>query len=116
MYYLLMDPSKKTVIAEKLQMANKPLERMVGLLGKSFLPYGEGMLIVPCNSIHTFFMRFSIDVLFLDRFHKVLKIVENLQPYRFATCLKAFQTVEMPAGTVSKLNIEVGSDLVLIKN
>ena len=116
MYYLLMDQSREIVIAEKLQMANKPLERMVGLLGRSFLPYGEGILLVPCNSIHTYFMRFSIDILFLDRFQKVLKIVENLQPYRFATCLKAFQTVEIPAGTVGKLNIEAGSNLVLLKD
>lgn len=116
MHYLLIDSTKKTVLAERLQMKSNPLQRMRGLLGRSFLPYGEGLLLVPCNSIHTFFMRFPIDVLFLDRFHKVLKIVENLQPDRFALHLKAFQTVELPAGTVCKFNTEVGSNLILIRN
>ncbi|KUK53774.1 MAG: hypothetical protein XD78_0949 [Desulfotomaculum sp. 46_296] len=116
MYYLLIDPAKKTVLAENLQIASNPLQRMSGLLGKNYLPYGEGLLLVPCNSIHTFFMRFPIDILFLDRFYKVLRIVENLQPYRLALHLKAFQTVELPAGTVCKLNTEVGSNLTLLKN
>jgi uncharacterized membrane protein (UPF0127 family) len=73
------------VFADPCMVADSIVSRFQGLMGKPFLPQGEGMLIEPCNSIHTFFMRFAIDVAYLGRDganYKVLSIRRDMSPWR----------------------------------
>ena len=100
------------VVCERCGVADSMLARMRGLLGRSELPAGEGLLIRSW-SIHMFFMRFAIDAVFLDRERRVVRIVENLRPWRTASCRGAKEVVELAAGEASRRGLAVGDRLVL---
>ena len=70
------------VMGVRARVARTLLARMKGLMGTRSLPPGEGMLILRCNAIHTFFMSFPIDATFLDRHDDVVKVVRNIPPWR----------------------------------
>ena len=113
MRYSLYNNTKRVVLAEKLLIADRFWSRMIGLLGRKELPGREALLIVPCNSIHTMFMRYPIDVLFINRDFFVLKTLENFRPWRIYYCRnKVFQVVELKAGTIAKTGTAVGDKLV----
>jgi uncharacterized membrane protein (UPF0127 family) len=95
------------------EVADGPLKRMRGLLGRRGLSSGEGMLLVPAPSIHTAFMRFPIDALFLDRELRVLDIVERLRPWRMASRHRARCVLELAAGESARRGIRVGDRLGL---
>ncbi len=101
------------VLCERCVAANTPLARMRGLLGRKELPRGEGMLLRPAASVHTAFMRFPIDVVFVDRNGRVLDIARSVRPWRAVACKGAKAVVELAAGECSRRDIEVGDDLVL---
>ena len=107
----LWNATKNAVAVEELEVADGPLSRMKGLLGRSGLPDGRGLLITKCNSIHMFFMRFAIDAVFLDRDMHVVKIAANLAPWRVASCSAARHTLEIPSGAASKAGIAPGDEL-----
>jgi uncharacterized membrane protein (UPF0127 family) len=86
---------------------------MRGLIGRRGLPAGEGMLLRPESGIHTAFMRFPIDALFLDRNLRVLEIVEQLRPWRMASKRRARAVLELPAGECARRMVEVGDRLEL---
>jgi uncharacterized membrane protein (UPF0127 family) len=88
---------------------------MRGLLGRNSLPSGEGILLQPAPSIHTAFMRFSIDAIFLDSTLKVKKVVEDLAPWRMASAHNASTVLEMAAGEIAQREISVGDQLGLVK-
>jgi hypothetical protein len=91
-------------------VADRPLTRMVGLLGRSGLAPGDGLVIRPCNAIHTWFMRFPIDVVFLDADGVVLRAVEALPPFRLASGgRRARVTIELPAGTLRRFAVAPGA-------
>lgn len=71
------------ILGYKAKVARKLVERIRGLIGTKDLPSDEGMLILKCNAIHTFFMRFPIDAIFLDKNDNVVKTVKNIRPWRF---------------------------------
>ena len=76
---------------------------MRGLLGRSSLAEGEGLLITHCNSIHMFFMRFPIDVVFIDREGRVVGLLEKIRPWRLSPIfLAATKAIELPAGTIAR--------------
>jgi uncharacterized membrane protein (UPF0127 family) len=101
-------------VAARVQPADQAWSRMVGLLGRRRLAEDEGLLLTPCTSIHTFFMRFPIDIIYLDRQHVVLKAVRALQPFRFSACLKGCHSVlELPAGAIETSGTRVGDHLAL---
>jgi uncharacterized membrane protein (UPF0127 family) len=101
-------------VAVRVQRADRAWSRMVGLLGRRSLAEDEGLLLTPCTSIHTFFMRFPIDVLYLDREHVVLKAVRALRPFRFSACLRGCHSVlELPAGAIEASGTQVGDRLAL---
>jgi uncharacterized membrane protein (UPF0127 family) len=85
---------------------------MRGLLWRSSIATGEGMLLTPGSSIMTFFMRFPIDVVFLDKTQTIVKITHSLVPWRTTSARKAFATLELPAGTAVALGLEPGTVLV----
>ena len=84
---------------------------MKGLLGRRSLPAGEGLLIRPAPSIHTFFMRFPIDVVFLSRAGEVMKISANVGPRRTRSCRRAHAVLELAAGEAEKRGIATGDHL-----
>ena len=85
---------------------------MRGLLGRDGLEPGTGMLIDAAPSVHMFFMRFPIDVVFLDREHKVVDVRHDLRPWRVAGARGAYATLELPVGAARAAGIEVGDELV----
>ena len=95
------------------ELADRPLPRMRGLIGRCGLPAGEGLLLSPASAIHTAFMRFPIDALFLDRDLRVLDIVERLRPWRIASKHRARAVLELSAGECARRGVEVGDRLEL---
>jgi hypothetical protein len=99
------------VVCEHCEDAARTVDRMRGLMGRRSLESGHGMLIRRSGSIHTFFMRFPIDVVFLDKELQVRKIVRELPPNRAAAGRGARSVLELPAGEAARVGLEVGSRL-----
>ncbi len=96
------------VVAESVTVADSTLRRLRGLLGKADLPSGHGVLLRPAWSIHTAFMRFPIDVVFLDADQVVVKIVPRLKPFSTASCRGAREVVELRAGECDRRGLSLG--------
>jgi len=97
----IINKTKNTTVAEEAFLANTFSSRVKGLLGRKDFRPPEALIIQPCNSIHTFFMRFTIDVLFVDKNNKVIKSIPHLKPFRFTLIyFKASSAIELPAGTI----------------
>lgn len=89
------------VLAQEVELAGALFKRMKGLMFRPAMKPGTAMLLRPCPQIHTCFMRFALDVLFLDKNGTVLYIIENMKPWRLSPIVpRAVQTLEMPAGTL----------------
>jgi uncharacterized membrane protein (UPF0127 family) len=101
------------VVCDRCAVAETPLRRMRGLLGRHELEPGEGLLIRPASSIHMFFMRFPIDAVFLDRQVVVRKVVPGLRPWRVAFARGAKSVVELSAGETERRGVSVGARLAL---
>jgi uncharacterized membrane protein (UPF0127 family) len=95
------------VVCEHCTVAHTVFSRMRGLLGKRGLDSGEGLLIRPAPSIHTFFMRFAIDVVFLSRQGEVLKVAERVAPWRARSCRHSYAVLELAAGEAGRRGIAV---------
>ncbi len=102
-----------TIVCERCEVAESAFARMRGLLGRTGLEPGTGMLINPAPSVMTFFMRFPIDVVFLDRDRKVVGVRHRLGPWRVAGARRAVAALELPAGAAAAAGIEEGDALVL---
>ena len=101
----------RAILADRAELATEVRQRMVGLLGRARLPEGGAMVLLRCNAIHTWFMRFPIDVVFLrDRppAWQVVKVVPALGPFRLAWARGADTVVELPAGTLTRTPLKVG--------
>jgi uncharacterized protein len=103
-----------TVVCERCLLAETPLARLRGLLGRNGLPPGEGLLLKPAGSIHTAFMRFAIDAVFLDRGNTVVKVASALRPWRTAACRGARSVLELPAGEASRRGLRPGVSLTQV--
>lgn len=91
------------VICQKMIIANDTISRMKGLMFSEKLPDCDGFLINPGNSIHTFFMRYPLDIVFLDKNFKVVKVFYNLNPWRLTRMyFTSRQVLEMMGGTLKK--------------
>jgi uncharacterized protein len=108
--------TRQTVLAENIEVADRAGARRKGLLGRNNLPAGEGMWIIPCESVHTFFMRFSIDLVYLDRALKVRKVRSNVPPWRLSACLSAHSVIELAPGTIQTTQTRVGDQLEFATN
>jgi uncharacterized protein len=103
-------------LAENLILANTALKRLRGLLGRVALAPHEALWLRPCNSIHTFWMLFAIDVIFLDRTLRIVKLVENLRPFRLTRpARQAGSVIEMAAHSISRFDLRVGDELRVTK-
>lgn len=102
------------ILCQKMMVASQLFDRMKGLMFSLELPACDGFLIAPCNSIHTFFMLYSLDIVFLDKNFKVVKVIYDLAPWRVTWLyFKAHQVLEMKAGTLRK-GIKTGDKLEAI--
>jgi uncharacterized protein len=99
------------VVCERCELADRFATRGRGLLGRKELRRGQGILIRPTWSVHTWFMRFAIDVVFLDAELTVLKVSRQLRPWRVSARWRAHQALELPAGECDRLGIRVGDRL-----
>ena len=102
------------VVVENCLLAETALSRCRGLRGRSGLSSGEGMLLRPTSSVHTAFMRFAIDVVFLDRADRVLKVADDLAPWRMAGCRGARAALELPAGEARRRGLRPGVSLTQV--
>ena len=107
--------TRGTTLGSNILLASSSRERRTGLLKHSRLEEGHGLWIIPCEGVHTFFMKFAIDVLYLDRKHRVRKVVPDLQPWRLSLSLPAHSVLELPAGTASRSLTVAGDQLELVK-
>ncbi len=108
---LVTNVTRGTVLATRLEAAHTGAKRRKGLLGRDGLAAGEGLWIVPCESVHTFFMRFPIDLVYLDREKKIKKTRNAVGPWRLSACLSAHSILELPAGTILRTQSEPGDML-----
>lgn len=99
-------------ICERCTVADTPLARLKGLLGRSELPRGEGLLLRPASAVHTWFMRFPIDAVFVDRDLVVVGVAADLKPWRAAGRRGARAVVELPAGESERRGLKPGDALV----
>lgn len=97
----------------KILIADSFLMRFAGLMFRQKLPPATGLLLAPCNSVHMCFMRFAIDVVYLDKDYNIIKIVNNLKPWiGLSMCSKAWAVLEMTAGEAERCGCEVGKKLI----
>jgi len=107
----VLNLTRGTLLATKLELAGTGGTRRKGLLGREALAQGEGLWIVPCEAVHTFFMRFALDLVYLDRRKRVRKVRSAVGPWRLSGCLSAHSVLELPAGTISATRTERGDTL-----
>lgn len=105
---IAFNATRNAPIAAKVEKADTPASRSKGLLGRTSLPADEALWIVPCPMIHTFFMKFPIDVLFLDSDLTVRRVIEDLRPWRLSPWVLSASSVLELQGGVLKGSVRVG--------
>lgn len=110
---MISDPTRGTTVCEHCVVADRPLARMRGLLGRAALDSGEGLLLAPAGSVHTHFMRFQIDVVFLDGDSRVVGVRDSMRPWRMTLRRGAKAVLELRAGEARRRGLQVG-DVLLI--
>lgn len=112
----VINEAKRTVVADEVRVAASIWSRFWGLMGRKRLSEDAGLLLKPSTSIHTAFMRFPIDVVFLDRALKVVKVVSQMKPFRATLAFGgAHSALELNAGAAAAAQIEPGDQLALIE-
>ena len=111
----VFNESKNTTLLEEAEKADSFFLRLKGLLGRSSLPPGKGMIIKPCKAVHTVAMAFTIDVAFVDENNYICHVINSMVPYRFSpTIRKAYYVIEAPAGTFKSSGTNLGDKINLI--
>ncbi len=112
MRYRVTNSTRNTLLADGAARADSFLTRFKGLLGVAHLAPGDGLHITPCNSVHTFFMKIPIDVLFLDASQRVVGVAHALAPWRVSQVYFGAKSVlELPAGTAAATLTQAGDAL-----
>jgi uncharacterized membrane protein (UPF0127 family) len=112
--FMILKNSKGEMICEKAKVADTMFTRILGLMFSKDLAAQHGLLICPCNSIHTFFMNYSLDIIFLDKKFQVVKVIYNMHPWRISWMyFRAHQVLEMKAGHL-RSGVEVGEKLEVV--
>jgi len=107
--------TRATSIGDSIDTAESSAQRRTGLLKHDKLNPGTGLWIIPCEAVHTFFMKFAIDLIYLDRKHRVRGLVRALRPWRLSMCLPAHSVLELPPGTIDRTHTQKGDELELLK-
>ena len=111
MKILVRNQTRGTVLGDAVELADTSAKRRTGLLKHERLEPGTGLWIVPCESVHTFFMKFAIDLVYVDRKHKVRKVRHAVPAWRLSACLSAHSILELPSGTARQTGTVAGDDL-----
>jgi uncharacterized membrane protein (UPF0127 family) len=106
--------TRGTLLAGDVLVARQASSRRKGLLGRADLGPGEGLWIVPCEAVHTFFMRFPIDLVYLDRKHRVRKLRAAVPANRLSACFFAHSVLELAAGSIHASRTQVGDLIELL--
>ena len=110
----IFNQTRKTTLADKAFLAGSFLARARGLLGKKTFVYGQALVLKPCNSVHTYFMSFPIDLVFVSKDNIVVKTVTSLKPFRLSpVCLRSKFVIELPSGAIKITSTSPGDQLVL---
>ncbi|HEX4273872.1 MAG TPA: DUF192 domain-containing protein [Bryobacteraceae bacterium] len=115
MKFRVRNVTRGTSIGDFIDTAETSAQRRTGLLKHAKLDEGAGLWIVPCEAVHTFFMKFAIDLIYLDRARRVKATVRALRPWRFSACLPAHSVLELPPGTIDRTNTQKGDELELLQ-
>jgi len=107
----VLNLTRNTVLANCMEVADSGEKRNKGLLGRKALAHGEGLWIIPCESVHTFFMQFPIDLVYLDRKKNIKKLKNAVPAWRLSACLSAHSILELPAGTIRSTLTQLGDVL-----
>ena len=107
--------TRAALLGDAIEVADTSSKRRTGLLKHASLPKGQGIWIVPCEAVHTFGMKFPIDVLYLSKKRKVLKIRKDMVRRRMSMCFTAHSVLELPAGTSAATGTQPGDELEFIK-
>ncbi|MGB7761749.1 MAG: DUF192 domain-containing protein [Bryobacteraceae bacterium] len=112
----MRNATRGAVLGDAVAVADSSATRSVGLLQHTGLNAGEGLWIVPppvipCQSVHTFFMKFAIDLVYLDKRRRVRKVRHAVPPWRISGCFWAFSVLELPAGSVAPTGTQPGDQL-----
>lgn len=110
----ILNLTRGTELASRAEAATSAAARNKGLLGRAALAPGEGMWIAPCSSVHTFFMKFPIDLVYLDRKKRVKKVRSHVVPWRISACFMAASILELPSGTIRSTQTARGDQLDLV--
>jgi uncharacterized membrane protein (UPF0127 family) len=113
--YVLVNTRTGSEVARDLELASDSRSRNKGLLGRDSLAAEAAMIIAPCNAVHTFFMRFSIDVVFADRQGRVVKVCHHLKPWRIGVGWGGFAAIELAAGAVDHGSVAAGDLLRVVE-
>jgi uncharacterized membrane protein (UPF0127 family) len=111
--YQLLNERTGTMLASSLLTAFDSASRRTGLLKYQSMPDRCALIIAPCNSIHMFFMKFPIDVAFVSRDGRILKIADSIRPWRVSISPRAFAAIELAAGELARHHAAVGDRLVV---
>jgi uncharacterized protein len=103
--------TRNTVIATAVELADTGAKRSKGLLGRKCLDPGTGLWIVPCEAVHTFWMSFPIDLIYLNREYRIKKLCSKVEAWRLSACLSAYSVLELPSGTITGSQSETGDIL-----
>jgi len=109
MQTLIIENENNLNIQFKARWAKTLWQRFVGLLATPVLNKNEGLLLSPCNSVHTIGMRYPLDLIFMDREGRVVKCVKDLVPFRTASAKLAHYTLELPVGTITRAGVTIGN-------
>jgi hypothetical protein len=108
-----MNDRTRSAVALEVDVAMSRAARRRGLLGRDTLKASEGLLLTPCMAVHTAFMRFPIDVVFIDRDGRAVRVVAGVRPWRMTASFRAHAVIELAAGTAAAADIQVGDMLYL---
>jgi uncharacterized protein len=103
--------TRRSVLANRMEVADSAPKRSKGLLGREQFSVGEGLWIIPCEAVHTFAMSFPIDLVYLDREKRIKKLRSAVSPWRISACLTAHSVIELPSGTIRKTQTQAGDTL-----
>jgi uncharacterized membrane protein (UPF0127 family) len=112
----LVNGSTGATVASDVELALDRQARRRGLLGRTGMPPASAMVLSPCWMVHTAFMQFPIDVLFVDGAGRILRVARDVRPWRAAMAMGGKTVIELPAGTATQRGVNVGDRVALVRN
>ena len=110
----ITNKTRGQVLADNARLVRSYWERLIGLMGRKALAQNEGLIIDPCSSVHMFWMRFAIDVIYVNKEHVIVGIDHDLRPWRIGHFYRKVQyVIELPAGKAHETGAQVGDRLIL---